>query len=71
MNKLSTEDRKRVVAALVEGNSLRAVTRMTGVHRTTILKLLLDRRSKSPVGIRVHPMRREERFILRFELGFE
>ena len=42
MNKLSTEERKRVVAALVEGNSLRAVTRMTGVHRTTIMKLLVD-----------------------------
>jgi IS1 family transposase len=42
MNKLSTEERKRVVAALVEGNSLRAVTRMTGMHRTTIMKLLCD-----------------------------
>src|SRR6266404_5428091 len=42
MNKLTTEERKRVVAALVEGNSLRAVTRMTGVHRTTVMKLLAD-----------------------------
>jgi IS1 family transposase len=42
MNKLSTEDRTRVVAALVEGNSLRAVNRMTGVNRTTIMKLLVD-----------------------------
>src|SRR5947207_743117 len=42
MNKLSTEERKAVVAALVEGNSLRAVTRMTNVHRTTIMKLLCD-----------------------------
>src|SRR5438094_4636000 len=42
MNKLSIEERKRVVAALVEGSSLRAVTRMTGVHRTTIMKLLCD-----------------------------
>jgi IS1 family transposase len=42
MNILSTEERRRVVAALVEGNSLRAVTRMTGVHRTTIQKLLVD-----------------------------
>jgi IS1 family transposase len=40
MNKLSTEARIRVVAALVEGNSLRAITRMTGVHRTTVMKLL-------------------------------
>ena len=42
MNKLSTEERKSVVAALVEGNSLRSVTRMTGVHRTTVMKLLCD-----------------------------
>ncbi len=42
MNKLSTEERTKVVAALVEGNSLRAVNRMTGVNRTTIMKLLAD-----------------------------
>lgn len=42
MNKLTTEERTRVVAALVEGNSLRAITRMTGVHRTTVMKLLAD-----------------------------
>lgn len=42
MNKLSIENRVRVVAALVEGNSLRAITRMTGVHRTTVMKLLTD-----------------------------
>ena len=42
MNKLNTEERTRVIAALVEGNSLRATTRMTGVHRTTIMKLLVD-----------------------------
>lgn len=42
MNRLTLEDRKRVVAALVEGNSLRAITRMTGVHRTTVMKLLVD-----------------------------
>src|SRR5581483_2532075 len=40
--KLTTEERKKVVACLVEGNSLRATTRMTGVHRTTIQKLLVD-----------------------------
>jgi hypothetical protein len=42
MNKLSTEKKVRVVACLVEGNSLRATVRMTSVHRTTILKLLVD-----------------------------
>ncbi len=42
MNKLSMDERKQVVAALVEGNSLRAVTRMTSVHRPTVMKLLVD-----------------------------
>ena len=42
MNKLSIEERTRVVACLVEGNSLRATVRMTGTHLTTVLKLLAD-----------------------------
>jgi IS1 family transposase len=42
MNRLSTDDRIRVVAALVEGNSLRATARMTGVARMTVEKLLRD-----------------------------
>jgi IS1 family transposase len=42
MNKLSTEERKQIVSALVEGNSLRAVARMTDVSRNTINKLLCD-----------------------------
>lgn len=40
MNKLSTEKRAAVIAALVEGNSLRATSRMTGVARMTVEKLL-------------------------------
>ena len=31
MNKLATENRIQVLAALVEGNSIRATVRMTGV----------------------------------------
>lgn len=42
MNKLSTERRAAVVAALVEGNSLRGTARLTGVARMTIEKLLRD-----------------------------
>jgi len=42
MNSLSLEDRVRIVGALVGGNSLRAVSRMTGVARNTITKLLVD-----------------------------
>src|SRR5271168_4768655 len=42
MNKLTADERARVVSALVEGNSLRAITRMTSIHRTTVMKLLAD-----------------------------
>lgn len=42
MNTLSTEEKVRVIACLVEGNSLRATVRMTGIHRTTIQKLLVE-----------------------------
>lgn len=42
MNKLSREERKQAVAALVEGNSIRATCRMTGVAKGTVLKLLVD-----------------------------
>jgi IS1 family transposase len=42
MNKLTKEEQVRVVACLVEGNSLRATVRMTGIHRTTIQKLLVE-----------------------------
>ncbi len=40
MNKLSTADRVRVVAALVEGCSIRATVRMTGIAKNTIVKLI-------------------------------
>jgi len=40
MNKLNPEKQKQVIAALVEGNSIRATVRMTGVAKNTIIKLL-------------------------------
>ncbi len=42
MNKLTSAKRAAVVAALVEGNSIRATSRMTDVSKPTILKLLAD-----------------------------
>lgn len=42
MNKLTKEERVRIVSVLVEGNSLRATTRITGIHHSTIMKLLVD-----------------------------
>ncbi len=42
MNKLSTAKRTQIVKALVEGNSLRSITRMLGVSINTVTKLLVD-----------------------------
>jgi IS1 family transposase len=42
MNYLNNTERTRIVAALVEGNSIRATSRMTGFSQNTILKLLVD-----------------------------
>ncbi|WHZ23507.1 MAG: hypothetical protein OJF47_002619 [Nitrospira sp.] len=42
MNKLSTKERAAIIAALVEGNSIRATCRMTGAAKGTALKLLVD-----------------------------
>src|SRR5579863_1928152 len=42
MNTLNQQRRAAVIAALVEGNSVRATSRMTGVAKGTILKLLAD-----------------------------
>ncbi len=41
MNTLSTGKRAAVVAALMEGSSIRATVRMTGVAKNTIVKLLV------------------------------
>jgi IS1 family transposase len=42
MNKLKIEDRARVISCLVEGSSVRATVRMTGVAKNTVSKLLVD-----------------------------
>lgn len=42
MNRLDVKTRKQIVAALVEGNSVRATCRMTGAAKGTVLKLLSD-----------------------------
>lgn len=42
MNKLSTEKRTQIVSALVEGNSLRSVVRMTGAAKRTVNRLLVE-----------------------------
>jgi IS1 family transposase len=42
MNKLTTERRIQVIAALVEGCSIRSIVRMTGTSKNTVIKLLED-----------------------------
>ncbi len=42
MNRLTVEKRRQVIASLVEGNSIRATCRMTGVAKNTVTKLLVD-----------------------------
>jgi IS1 family transposase/lambda repressor-like predicted transcriptional regulator len=42
MNRLPIEKRAQILALLVEGNSMRAVTRLTGVSINTVTKLLED-----------------------------
>ena len=41
MNKLKTEKKIQAIAALVEGNSIRSTERMTGIHRDTIMRLMV------------------------------
>ena len=41
MNKLKSHKQEMVIAALVEGSSIRATERMTGVHRDTITRLMI------------------------------
>src|SRR5712692_4913402 len=42
MNKLSREDRARILHLLCEGQSIRAVTRLTGCSKNTVAKLLVE-----------------------------
>ena len=41
MNKLNIDKQASIISALVEGNSIRSTERMTGVHRDTIMRLLV------------------------------
>ena len=42
MNCLDPQTRARIVACLIEGCSIRATVRMTGVSKNTVVKLLAD-----------------------------
>jgi transposase-like protein len=40
-NVLKREKQEQIISCLVEGNSVRSTERMTGVHRDTIIRLML------------------------------
>jgi IS1 family transposase len=42
MNKLTAEERARILHLLCEGQSIRAITRLTGASKNTVTKLLID-----------------------------
>jgi IS1 family transposase len=42
MNRLTTERRAQILGMMVEGNSIRAIVRMTGASKNTVIKLLED-----------------------------
>lgn len=42
MNRLNLDRRTQIIGALVEGNSIRSTERMMGVHRDTIMRLLVE-----------------------------
>src|SRR5216683_6845423 len=42
MNQLSRDRRAQIIGMMVEGNSIRAIVRMTGASKNTIVKLLED-----------------------------
>jgi IS1 family transposase len=42
MNKLTIQERATVIRALVEGNSIASLVRMTGIAKTTILRLVVQ-----------------------------
>lgn len=41
MNRLKLEQQQTILSLLVEGNSIRSIERLTGVHRDTIVRLML------------------------------
>lgn len=47
MNKISTDQQVLILSLLVEGNSLRSITRITGIHRTTVMNLLVSAGDKA------------------------
>jgi transposase len=44
MNKLPLEKRAQIIGMMVEGMSIRSISRLTGASKNTVVKLLIDAR---------------------------
>jgi len=67
MYTLTLEKKLAVISALVEGSSVRSIERMTGVHRDTICRLLVQVGNRCTVlwdehvhNVRVHYVQADE-----------
>ncbi len=61
MNVLKAEKKLAVISALTEGCSIRSIVRMTGVHKKTIMKLLVE------IGTKCEQMMNEKMHGIRCE----
>ena len=61
MNKLPQDKQKLILSQLVEGNSIRSIERITGVHRDTIIRLMLraGERSAEVMDTHLHDLHAE------------
>ena len=66
MNKLDSKARAQILHLLCEGNSIRAVTRLTGASKNTVSKLLIDAghacaafHDETVRGVRLHDLRHQ------------
>ncbi len=70
MNVLSRDQQIQIVAALTEGMSIRAIERLTGIHRDTIMRLgarvgrgCAELHDRMMVGVRAGRLKRDFRVI--------
>jgi transposase len=61
MNVLKADKKLAVISALTEGCSIRSIVRMTGVHKKTIMKLLVE------IGTKCEQIMKEKMYGIRCE----
>lgn len=61
MNVLNPEKKLAVISALTEGRPIRSIVRITGVHKKTVMKLLVE------IGTKCEQMMKEKMYSIRCE----